>query len=137
MPYGHHHLTKLIWKNNISAINHVAYARYFDRIMNIVIDVLMGWDKKLQCPSPCGGLFGFYKRLFASTFPNDMGTSMPTSWCIPMARQPIPLGFYNLLKIQTPPLWTASLHIKQHFYKWKYPFRKGLFFMIMLVLSEC
>jgi hypothetical protein len=98
---------------------------------------LMEWDGKLQCPTPSGGLFGFYKGYLHPHSPNDLGTSMPTSWCIPMACQPLPLGFYNLLKIQTPPLWTASLHIKQHFSKRKYPFRKGRFVMTMMVFSKC
>jgi hypothetical protein len=34
--------------------------------MNFVIDVLMGWDRKLQCPTLGGGLFGFCKKFFAS-----------------------------------------------------------------------
>jgi hypothetical protein len=29
--------------------------------MNIVIDTLMGWDRKLQHPTPNGGLFSFLK----------------------------------------------------------------------------
>ncbi len=29
--------------------------------------------------------------------PRDLGTSMPIGWFIPMACQPLPLGFYNLL----------------------------------------
>jgi hypothetical protein len=35
--------------------------------MNIVIGVLMGWDRKLQCPTPSGGLFDFCKRFLIST----------------------------------------------------------------------
>jgi hypothetical protein len=38
-------------KNSISTNDLVACAPYFDQIMNIVIDVLMGWDRKLQCPT--------------------------------------------------------------------------------------
>jgi len=29
--------------------------------------------------------------------PKDLGTSTPIGWIIPMACQPLPLGFYNLL----------------------------------------
>jgi len=32
---------------------------------------------------------------------------MPSSWCIPMEHRPLPLGFYNLLEIQTPYFWTT------------------------------
>jgi len=48
-------------------------------LMNITIDVLMGWDRKLHCPIPSGGLFDFCKGFFASWSPKDFGTSMPTS----------------------------------------------------------
>jgi len=33
--------------------------------MNIVIDALMGWDRKLQHPIPNGGLFSLCKGFFA------------------------------------------------------------------------
>jgi len=46
--------------------DHVACARYFDQIMNIVINILMKWDRKLQCLALGGGLFGFCKGFFAS-----------------------------------------------------------------------
>jgi len=71
--------------------------------MNIVIDILMGWDKKLQCPTP-SGLFGFVKGFLHPQNPKDLGTYMPIGWHIPMACQPLPLGFKNLLKIQIPHL---------------------------------
>ncbi len=36
-------------------------------IRNIVIDVLMGWDEKLQCRIPNGGLLDFCRRFLTST----------------------------------------------------------------------
>lgn len=36
-------------------------------IRNIVINILMGWDKKLQCRTPSGGLFNFCRRFLTST----------------------------------------------------------------------
>jgi len=53
--------------------DHVACAQYFNQIMNIVIDILMKWDRKLQCFTPGGGLFGFCKRFFASTKSQGFG----------------------------------------------------------------
>jgi hypothetical protein len=47
--------------------DHIACTRYFNQIMNIIIKTLMKWDKKLQCFTLGGGLFGFCKRFFAST----------------------------------------------------------------------
>jgi hypothetical protein len=41
--------------------------------MNIVIDALMGWDSKLQHPTPNGGLFNFCKGFFASVESQGFG----------------------------------------------------------------
>jgi hypothetical protein len=60
-------------KTTILANNHVACAQYFDWIMNIIIEVLMGWEIKLQYPTPSGGLFGFCKGFFASTKSQGFG----------------------------------------------------------------
>jgi len=78
----------------------------------------------------------FIKGYLHPHSPNDLGTSMPISWCIPMACQPLPFGFCNLLKSQTLPLWIVSLHIKWHFLKRKYPSQKGLFVMTMMVSTS-
>jgi hypothetical protein len=58
----------------------VVCAQYFDHIMNIVINILMRWDKKLQCPTPSGGLFGFCKR-FASTKSQRLG-NLNAHWLV-------------------------------------------------------
>jgi hypothetical protein len=92
-----HHMDAIILPSSferlvILANDLVACAQYFDRIMNIVIDVLMGWDKKLQCLTQGGGLFGFCKGFSTSIEPKDLGTYMPIGWYIPMACQPLPLG---------------------------------------------
>jgi hypothetical protein len=60
-------LPSSIEKTVISVNFFVTSMRYFKWIMNFVIDVLMGWDIKLQCPTLSGGLFGFCKEFFAST----------------------------------------------------------------------
>jgi hypothetical protein len=49
--------------------------------MNNVIDVLMGWDTKLQCPTLGGGLFGFCKGFFASTKSQGDG-NLHTHWLV-------------------------------------------------------
>jgi len=51
----------------ISTNNLVVYIWYFNQIMNIIVDVLMGRDRKLQCRTPSGGLFNFCKRFLTST----------------------------------------------------------------------
>jgi hypothetical protein len=72
--------------------------------MNIVIGVSMGWDKKLQCPTPSGELFNFCKRFLTSTKFQGFG-NLHAHWLVyTIICQPLPLGFYNLLEIQTPRL---------------------------------
>ncbi len=42
----------------------------------------------------------FVKGFLHPWSPKDLGASMPIGWCIPMACQPLPLGFCNLLEFK-------------------------------------
>jgi hypothetical protein len=67
LPYGHHHLTKFIWKkikiNQQSCCLHLIFQPNHEYYHWCI----MGWDRKLQCLTPSGGLFDFCKRFITST----------------------------------------------------------------------
>jgi hypothetical protein len=88
----------------ISANGHVSCAQYFDWIMNIVFDILMGRDRNLQYPTLSGGLFSFYKGFF--TCMEFQGSrNFYAHWLVYTHGMPTTtLGFKNLLKIQIPHL---------------------------------
>jgi hypothetical protein len=69
--------------------------------MNIVIDTLMGWIENCNILLQMVDYLAFVKASLHMWSPKDLATSTPTNWCIPMACQPLPLGFYNL-EFQTP-----------------------------------
>jgi hypothetical protein len=66
--------------------------------MNIVTNILMGWDRKLQCPIPSGELFDFCIGFLHRHSPKDLGTSMSIGWCIPMGMPINTTRFLQLVK---------------------------------------
>jgi hypothetical protein len=106
-------------------------------IRNIVIDILMGWDKKLQCRTPSGGLFNFCRRFLTSTKFQGFG-NLHAHWLVyTHGMLTTTTRFLQFIKDPNSLVMNHPLHIKQHFSKWRYLFRKGLFVLTMMVFYKC
>jgi hypothetical protein len=54
-------------RKQIVGNNTYASAKYFDNLMNIVIDFIFGWDRRKKSSKASPGLFGFTKAWFGAT----------------------------------------------------------------------
>ncbi len=83
----------------------------------------MGWDRKLQHPTWMVDYSTFVKGFLHPWNPNDLATSTPTSWCIPMACQPLPL--LQLVRNSNSPFMNRFIAHQTTFFQIKVPILKG------------
>ncbi|OWZ11488.1 hypothetical protein PHMEG_00015483 [Phytophthora megakarya] len=82
----------------ISTQNPVACARYFDRIIAIIIEVLFDWNQTKKCSKGKGGIFGTTEAFYGSTESQSPTGSLHSDMMVWIRGMPRTLEQYTQLR---------------------------------------